>query len=810
MVKVAKESQDKGERVTGEAQNVKSTINAFLELIREIFDSDACYLYLINTDMDEYERKDNLRDRVNDIKKAYFKKENEKTDNEKTDNEKTDNEKTDNEKIENDIKQLEKCSIDDVSILKFINVVERPGEKRWNYNYSNRPRKYVIFKNFNPNEEIFNEGITAYVARSQTTVICNNKKQIDDHDSSANLNSIAHIKPMSEMTIGFPLKETIDDEGELKGKTIGVLTVENYSIDKNYNYDKESDEVKKTKRYLPLLYQLIESSACYFVKNSYSELFKGMSLLDNLNSIRYTITIDLLDQLILSLNEYESLKKYLKDKTFESKSSSRDEVKKKRLDLIKKRFIVISILDHLKTNESDVFNDLDNSSLPDENNSLYENLTNIENELVENKKDLNFQKYECLKIVTPSYYEKLKKDQDADVNNKKLCCGNLLEYLERYKCPEQINSEIFRNTLHLFLVLKRNEYIGYEEILNRISGYANDISELLDLTEGMTGSFKKYLDEVKKHEELLLYGLNDYRDHFMHQFHVFISGYIIINKLGIEPFRLLIKESLENILGKKTFVPDKSDVLRIWFLTAFYHDYAYILEKIDIELGNFFKDVFGYRFTVKFSWENLLTKGNEFPEYLNYMVKFFANKSKSTNQSTLLRNYLDSIIKRHDHGVLGALLLIHYNYNSKVTENRFNECLYAAFAISLHNKRVYENLTESLTSDKRGISFESFPIAFLLAYCDTAQSFGRLEGRDHIDSYKYPVRFSGIEVAENKISYTLEYIGEELQKIPRSDMLDKWTNKIDNVFYSKDYLFEITYYKKSATTREIIYNLSFR
>lgn len=423
---------------------------------------------------------------------------------------------------------------------------------------------------------------------------------------------------------------------------------------------------------------------------------------------------------------------------------------------------------------------------------------------------------ENLKKIKPELLNNLHCTKFKAGTNKDVCDENSSLDPKVITYPEEINKKIFEATLHLFLVLKRNEYIGYDEILDRVSEYATEVTELLDLKGDMTRSFKEFLEEVRKHEELLLCGLNDYRDHFMHQFHVFVSGYIIINKLGIDIFRSRIQNSMNYILGKKKlgFELSNSDVLRIWFLAAFYHDYAYILEKIDKELETFFKDVLGYPFNVKFNWEQLLKKDSEFPKYLNYLVKFFSSK-KETNPGTLLRNYLDSIIEVHDHGVLSALLLIYYN--SKATQKRFNECLYAAQAISLHNKPVYENLTEA---NKRRISFESFPIAFLLAYCDTAQSFGRLEGKEHVESSDYPVSFSGIEVIKNegcsimqktKIICKLEYICGQLHKIPRVDMLERWAKDIHNVFNSEEYLFEIEYYKKgySEDEKKLIYTLSF-
>lgn len=392
---------------------------------------------------------------------------------------------------------------------------------------------------------------------------------------------------------------------------------------------------------------------------------------------------------------------------------------------------------------------------------------------------------------------------------------NLLEALKRLEKKIEPsgsnNKKIYRDTKHLFFVFKDREYIGYEEILDRVIEYANDINEYLEneyleRAEGYN-SFKKFLNQVRKHEELLFYGLNDFRDLFMHQFHVFVSGYIIINELGIDLFQSEIQKHMRYALGpkKQNLVISEDDVLRIWFLTAFYHDYAYIFEKIDKELPVFYNDVLGDSFKVKSNWEQLLRKESDFTIYLSYLIKFFSSP-KGTNSDVLLKNYLDAIIESHDHGVLSALLLIH-NYNSKVTQKIYNECLYAAFSISIHTKKVYENLMEG---DMRRISFESFPIAFLLSFCDTAQSFDRIAKRQD-----YHVRFSDIKFSDNRIIYELEYLDEKGKKIPSPETIEGWAKQAHNIFKSSKFFFEIKYCevkdqnKHYDNSKKHIYTLSY-
>jgi hypothetical protein len=682
------------DKVTEEVTNIKYTIRKFLELIREIFDADVCYLYLINEDMDVDEKLNYLGDRIKEMKEAYA--------------EKVELLKDPNLfRGEQDLvfpTELNKVMDQDVKILKFIDISQKDGKTFWTYDYRKRPRKYVIFKNYGADKKIYAEGLTAYIYRSKETKICNSRKDINLHRSSANLNYKYHVKPMSDMTIGFPLiEEIINKNGDKIKSVIGVLTVENYTA-KEYTYTLDSEEVKEASVYLPLLVRLINSSKIQFSENSYQKLFGGIGLLDLLKRINPT-----------------------------KEKSSKDN--------------------------------------PKINEKIYPETV----ELINLANKINYSKEKPSKEKPPKELSELK---------------------------PTINEKIYTDTLHLFYVLKRKEYIGYEEILDRVTEYANDISKHLGLTTE-SEPFTKFLDKFKKHEELLLYGLNDYRDHFMHQFHVFVSGYIIINLIGIEYFQSKIQESMKLALKEagQNLVISECNVLRIWFLVSFYHDHAYIFEKIDSELEKFFTEVLGHDFSVKFNWEQLLRKESNFPKYLTDLQKFFVNTQGTTNPDTLIRNYLDSIINTHDHGVLSALLLINYYLDDE--EERIYECLYAALAISFHNKPIYENLMEG---SMRRISFESFPIAFLLSYCDTAQSFGRLGKKE-----EYPVRFSDIKFKDNRITYELIYMIGKGKKIPTDDTIEKWAKQAHNVFKSNEYFFEITHYKAKEETdyKEQIYTLSY-
>ncbi len=87
------------------------------------------------------------------------------------------------------------------------------------------------------------------------------------------------------------------------------------------------------------------------------------------------------------------------------------------------------------------------------------------------------------------------------------------------------------------------------------------------------------------------------------------------------------------------------------------------------------------------------------------------------------------------------------------------------------------------------ISFESFPIAFLLSYCDTAQSFGRRGKRQD-----YRSKFLGIDFLENpqkRIVYKVGYYDEECKKIPSPEKIEEWAKKAHKTFKSSEYFFDI-------------------
>lgn len=308
------------------------------------------------------------------------------------------------------------------------------------------------------------------------------------------------------------------------------------------------------------------------------------------------------------------------------------------------------------------------------------------------------------------------------------------------------NNELYRLIEHLFFVFKRHTYIGFDEILKRVMYFIKDLFDLLDM-EDYYGLIESKLKEFKDHEQLMLYGIEKYRDHFMHQFHVFIFGYILLNYLGIEKIKKTINKKLKNTSEFNKVAIDNDGVLRMWILMSFFHDITYIFEEYEDKMQNFIKHQLKASIPVHINWGSMLSEtGKEitYMDWLQKIVLFFESpkKKNSTNKVALFRNYVQALQYNQDHGVLSSLLLTEIfipHINDKIQRGKFTgneekanqriaEVYLAALAISFHNSCVFYSLKER--SDLDRLSFESFPFEFLLMYCDTAQEWGRKKDVD--------------------------------------------------------------------------------
>lgn len=357
-----------------------------------------------------------------------------------------------------------------------------------------------------------------------------------------------------------------------------------------------------------------------------------------------------------------------------------------------------------------------------------------------------------------------------------------LESLKHFNPPlSLIEKSVFEKTEHLLHVMERKEYVGHKEIMSRVTSYADDIADDI----GISGAefFKSLLEERKKHEELMLYETEGYRDHFMHSFHVFLIGYMIFNHIGLDEIRSWLNDYLKYIPDPyNQLVLDNDSILRIWFLTAFLHDATYVFQKFDEGVDNFTKREWGHSLKIlgdRHAFIDVLDKRLPFGRYLGEMLEFFKCKS-GTNRNEILPYYLDAV-RMNDHGVLSSLWLLgKWSEEIGAITKRQLENYLSALAISFHNRIIFKYLKEN---SQHRIYFESFPIPFLLAYCDTAQVWGRRTKEMEKD---VKIQMVEIELSDKIITLSLFYSGK---MPPFIDVQDK-----DNFFKSSKYQFRIKFY----------------
>lgn len=276
---------------------------------------------------------------------------------------------------------------------------------------------------------------------------------------------------------------------------------------------------------------------------------------------------------------------------------------------------------------------------------------------------------------------------------------------------------------------------------NIIVGYFSSVENRHDLavqderTKQVTGVLRTlWVIENNKQEtysiienfekiEGLLFRVDGYRGHYVHQFNVFALGYYILNTL--ERGNNAVKEIFQQ----------SSDPNFTWMLAATFHDMGYPIETIGELLKIIIRDFLRVDVPYEVEIEKILTPA--FFEYTKYIAAMhvalpnsigYPRAVVSIEQSTRIDwgfyNKLLMYLKRKDHGVISALLLMH----SLLTQEKFyhgdtwffsvlpDKIMPACHAISMHNLELKE------------LSFREYPYAFLLKLCDELQDWGRSIG----------------------------------------------------------------------------------
>lgn len=262
----------------------------------------------------------------------------------------------------------------------------------------------------------------------------------------------------------------------------------------------------------------------------------------------------------------------------------------------------------------------------------------------------------------------------------------------------------------------------FEDVRNVLKVWSSQVkgargTVIADVTinaiEGISKCFRlspKFTDYIYDYRtrEGALQSIIDYRDHFIHPFHVFCLGYYILDRWReIKPKNKIFTsiDSDENICLKK------------WFIASIYHDVGYPSEKFEKLVKEFFKSSVGRELKSQFDWSPVFL-ANENIEHIRELSKLFGGTKKKE-----IMNFEKWLYKRiaedHDHGVLSALMLL------KVPDIDKTIALEAALAISIHSWKRPTEPDSVFEFDLDQLNVIQFPLAFFLNYCDIAQEWGR-------------------------------------------------------------------------------------
>ena len=284
----------------------------------------------------------------------------------------------------------------------------------------------------------------------------------------------------------------------------------------------------------------------------------------------------------------------------------------------------------------------------------------------------------------------------------------------------------------------------------------------------------KYTDFLKIFEPSLQYifaetrekGEPIYRDHYLHQFQVFLLGLPIIDKF----YDLYKTDAYPQ--------PEVS-----WLIAASFHDIAYPVQKFDYWSENFFKQVF--KLNRNPSVLELKTNfiDEKFLACMGYLIcelccKHFKRDPDphwADNEDDYVQFFYRKITEEKNHGIMSSISLlkmIQLKTNRKKIEKKLGDfesavtkiILPGALAIALHDDRIwggnlYDPKTKKVTKKKfmESLTFNDDPLSFLLILCDSVHEWGRPSKSEDKAEENFGMKFylKNFDCKSNQVDITL-------------------------------------------------------
>lgn len=223
-----------------------------------------------------------------------------------------------------------------------------------------------------------------------------------------------------------------------------------------------------------------------------------------------------------------------------------------------------------------------------------------------------------------------------------------------------------------------------------------------------------------------------YRDHYLHQFQVFLLG-------------IPIMDNLYKFFSQKYKEPALS-----WLIASSFHDISYPIQLYDEWSEKFFRDAF----KIPRSPGTLELKSNfvdhSFLSCMGYLIDWLCSvhlcrQLKSNwldEENDLVQFFYKEITTIKNHGVLSSISLLKMiqspSNKKKLCKKlgcKFQTALKDIFlpcvlSITLHESKIWSKLRKEKATDKSPkvlstLKFVDDPLSFLLIFCDCVQEWGR-------------------------------------------------------------------------------------
>lgn len=346
-------------------------------------------------------------------------------------------------------------------------------------------------------------------------------------------------------------------------------------------------------------------------------------------------------------------------------------------------------------------------------------------------------------------------------------------------------------SLRLIDKLSELKNILYKDNLIKLSdGYRQKARDDYDIAETcISNIWEKYLGlkypKIQRRIENILQRNELYREHFVHQFQVFLIGAYILDKLYPE-----INQDFEDKY--------KCKIENSWLLASTFHDFNYGLQNFDVWLLEFFKDTLRIENRQTKDKINVLNLDaaiirESLFEKVEIIVNRIIRENDAADKKKIIDFFYEKTVTDRNHGVLSAVSLLKLFDESDKENRKINDkgVIEAALAISCHDEDIWEALCgckgyrkedisiqledkvcgedcrrtlwpaksskvfkEALIGNQnpdpisfkcelwernlmieeyiKHIKFADLPILFLLIYCDTIQDEGRVNSSNAI------------------------------------------------------------------------------